>query len=69
MRKGFILRQNDENKKINILFIIRWPVGGIRSFMRYVYKNFNPLQYNYTILAPDLPELKALLNDLKICNC
>jgi len=62
------LKQSNGDKQIRILFVIRWPVGGIRTFMRYVYRNFNPLRYSYTILAPELPELKILLNDLQKYN-
>lgn len=53
------------SKKLKVLLVIRWPVGGIRSFIRYVYPNFDPGRYVYTILAPDLPELKTLLDDLR----
>lgn len=59
---------NIENKKIRILLVIRWPVGGIRTFIRYVYTKFHSSGYEYTILAPDLPELKVLLEDLKDIN-
>ena len=51
-------------KKYKILFVIRWPVGGIRTFIRYVYKNFDFHRYSFTIIAPDLPELRILLSDL-----
>jgi len=51
-------------KKYQLLLVIRWPVGGIRTFIRYVYKTFDSQRYSITIIAPDLPELKLLLNDL-----
>lgn len=53
------------NNCVHILAIIRHPVGGIRTFIRYVYTNFNKANYHFTLLAPDLPELHVLLNDLK----
>lgn len=34
--------------------------------MRYVYQYFDPKKYHFTILAPNLPELKILLNDMKM---
>lgn len=51
-------------KKYKLLLVIRWPVGGIRTFIRYVYNNFDSQAYNLTIIAPDLPELRILLADL-----
>ena len=50
--------------KYKILSVIRWPVGGIRTFIRYVYRNFDFRRYSFTIIAPDLPELRILLTDL-----
>lgn len=51
-------------KKNHILLVVRHPVGGIRTFLRYVYKNFDTEKYKLTILAPEVEELKALLSDL-----
>lgn len=56
---------NSLKNYIHILSVIRNPVGGIRTFIRYVYTNFNKANYHFTLLAPDLPELHVLLNDLK----
>ena len=53
------------NNCVHILAVIRHPVGGIRTFIKYVYTNFNKTNYHFTLLAPDLPELHVLLNDLK----
>jgi len=50
--------------KIRILLVIRWPVGGIRTFIRYVYNNFDRSRYHVTMIGPDIPELKILLADL-----
>jgi glycosyltransferase involved in cell wall biosynthesis len=50
--------------KYRILLVIRWPVGGIRTFIRYVYNNFNQSSYHFTIIAPDIPELRVMLEDL-----
>ncbi len=51
--------------KLNILVVVRHPLGGIRTFIRYVYGNFAPDRYRFTVLAPDLPELDIMLGDLK----
>lgn len=52
-------------KRHRILLVVRYPVGGIRTFFRYVYKNFDAKKYHFTLVAPDLPETRMLLEDLK----
>ena len=57
-----------ESLKINktkILLVIRWPVGGIRTFIRYLYNNFDPQKYQLTIIAPACTEMTVLTEDLK----
>ena len=57
--------KNDKGKRRQrILLVVRWPVGGIRTFMRYVYSRFDPLKYKFTIVAPEVEELSTLLKDL-----
>jgi len=55
-------------KKHRILLIVKHPVGGIRTFFRYVYKNFGSDNYHFTLVAPDLPETRVLLDDLGKLN-
>lgn len=52
-------------RKKRILLVVRWPVGGIRTFMRYVYRHFDPELYHLYILGPDNPELDVLAADLE----
>jgi glycosyltransferase involved in cell wall biosynthesis len=52
-------------KKHRILLIVKHPVGGIRTFFRYVYKNFGSENYHFTLVAPDFPETRVLLEDLR----
>lgn len=52
-------------KKCRILLVIRWPVGGIRTFIRYVYNTFDPERYSFTILAPKGDETEIMMQDLK----
>lgn len=40
-------------------------MGGIRTFLRYVYTNIGSERYEYTLLAPEMPETNVLLDDLK----
>jgi len=49
---------------VDILIVIRWPVGGIISFLGNLYGYFDPARYRFTVLAPDLPEIKILLQRL-----
>jgi glycosyltransferase involved in cell wall biosynthesis len=51
------------NKKI--LTVVRWPLGGIRTYMRYVYQNFDS-EWQITILAADVQESSALREDAKL---
>jgi len=51
-------------RKIHILVTARHPVGGIRTFMRYVYKRFDKRLFRFTFIVPDNSELKALQQDL-----
>lgn len=50
--------------KIRILLVVRHPVGGIRTFLYYVYRLFDPNNYHFTLIAPEVPEVVALLEDL-----
>lgn len=43
---------------------MRWPVGGIRTFIRYVYRSFDPEKWQLTILAPEISEMRVLIADL-----
>ena len=56
--------KNKMHGKKSILLVIRWPVGGIRTFIRYVYRNFEPSKWRFTIVALDLKEMAVLLDDL-----
>jgi len=53
-----------EKEKYKILVVLRW-LGGIRTFCRYVYNNFDKERFDVTFLAPDVPEMQYLLDDLK----
>lgn len=55
----------DSGHKYRILLVVRWPVGGIRTFIRYVFSHFDPDAFHFTILGPDLPEMDFMLEDLR----
>ncbi len=50
--------------KIHILLVIWHPIGGIRTFLRYVYGQFSSEQYQLTLLLPETSELDATKEDL-----
>jgi glycosyltransferase involved in cell wall biosynthesis len=47
-----------------VLIVVRWPVGGIRTWCRYVYRNSVFSSYALEILMPSDPEAMALQRDL-----
>lgn len=49
----------------SLLLVIRWPVGGIRTYLKYTYKYLNPAEIALTIVAPDLSETDQLATDLQ----
>jgi glycosyltransferase involved in cell wall biosynthesis len=51
--------------RIRVLLIVRWPVGGIRTFLSYVYRCVDSSGYELSILAPDDAELRYLREDLR----
>jgi len=53
------------NPKIRILLVVRWPVGGIRTFIKYVYGKFEAENYELTILGPEGRDMSVLIKDLK----
>ncbi len=49
-------------KPKRLLAVVRWPLGGIRTYMRYVYGHLGP-DWKVTILAADVQEREALEED------
>ncbi len=52
------------NIRGRILVVVRWPVGGIRTYLRYVYGKLDHDKYDFTILGPNTEEMQILFNDL-----
>ncbi len=50
--------------KLRILVTARHPVGGIRTFMRYVYGRFDRQKYQFIFILPLSTELATLKKDL-----
>ena len=54
----------EEQEPLRVLLVVRWPVGGIRTFMRYVYRRFPVDSFRFVLIAPDHAETRVLLEDL-----
>lgn len=50
--------------KKNILITVRWPLGGIRTYLSYMFKCDLFKQYQITFLTPKLEEVKLLQHEL-----
>lgn len=50
--------------KINLLIVIRHPVGGIRTYLKYTYKHLDPGKYHLTILTVRNSEGSHIQSDL-----
>ncbi len=55
-------------QKNHILVTARWPVGGIRTFFRYVYTRFQVERFHFTFILPDTTEHQIIVNDLRSLN-
>lgn len=53
-------RTNHTDKRI--LIVARWPLGGIRTYMRYMFRHF-PANYKLTLLAASTQENAAIQKD------
>lgn len=56
------------SEEIRILLVVRWPVGGIRTFIRYVFSQWAGVNLKLTFVLPDLDEANALKEDLQGFN-
>jgi glycosyltransferase involved in cell wall biosynthesis len=56
------------NNTVDILIVIRWPVGGIISFLSNLLRCFDSERYRFTVLAPENSEIHILLQRLSNYN-
>lgn len=49
-------------KSKNVLVVVRWPLGGIRTYMRYMFTHF-PAEVKITVIAASTQENEAITND------
>jgi len=48
-----------------ILIIARWPVGGINTYLRYVYGNHQFSEYQLDILVPDIEDVADMRREIR----
>jgi len=56
------------NDKIKVLIVIRHPVGGIRTYLKYTYRYLDPARYHLTILTVKDREGVLINKDLEQFN-
>ena len=44
---------------MNILLVVRWPVGGIRTYLRYIYSQQMFRDISICLIAPETNDLKG----------
>ncbi|MCK4631748.1 MAG: glycosyltransferase family 4 protein [candidate division Zixibacteria bacterium] len=56
---------NKRSTKMRILIVCMWPLGGIRTYLKYNYSHFPKDQFEITLLANSGAEDEALEKDMK----
>lgn len=51
-------------RKKKVLLVVRWPVGGIRTFLKYVLTRFPSKNYEFVFIGADTESTQALREDL-----
>lgn len=51
-------------QQVNVLLLVRWPVGGIRTFIKYVIQNFSDRKFKFSFIGVDTEGVRALKGDL-----
>jgi glycosyltransferase involved in cell wall biosynthesis len=57
------------NTTRKIFLIVRWPVGGIRTFINYVYSDWTDFKIELHILTPKVMEVEVLKKQLTGVSC
>ena len=59
---------SDEGTKARVLVIVRWPVGGIRTYLKYVYHQSVFSKYDFVFVVAEGSETKVLRDNLTLPN-
>src|SRR5262245_57365370 len=52
-------------RRLKVLLVVRWPVGGIRTYLKYVYGHLDPARYEISIIAARSDETSPLVDDMR----
>lgn len=55
---------DDKGKELKVLLVVRWPVGGIRTFLKYLVSFFPSDRYRFFIIGTSTEGMAALKADL-----
>lgn len=55
--------KKSRNKRKRVLLVVRYPVGGIRTYLRYMYRNFSIDEWDFTLVAPWHLETRMLVDE------
>ena len=64
-RRGNRDDMRKRSDKTRILTVVRHPVGGIRTYLKYTYGRLDKEKYSFTILTVKDPEASLIRDDLK----
>ncbi|WP_417536943.1 glycosyltransferase family 4 protein [Methylophaga sp.] len=53
-----------KDEPLRVLVVVRWPVGGIRTFLKYVYPNFCEGKFEFSFVGADTENSGTLHSDL-----
>ena len=53
------------NRKLKVLLVVRWPVGGIRTYLKYVYGHLDPGRYEISVIAARSDETSSPIDDIR----
>lgn len=62
--KTLFSRKTQKSAKRRVLLVVRWPVGGIRTFLKYVLQYFPSDNYSFSLVAVKTDDAKFLENEL-----
>lgn len=54
--------------KKRVLILVRWPIGGINTYLRYVYGNNNFQDYIFDFIVPKIDQVDILIKELNSSN-
>ena len=58
-----------EDNVIKVFMVVRWPVGGIRTFIKYVYSSWQSPALEIHFLTPNVAEVNTLKSELAHLKC